>query len=118
MMNKAQNNARTAFPQYVGIVQVIEADILSGRLAPGQKLPPIRQLAKQFTVGPNTVQRAAAELKRMGLIVSKRGFGLLVTADTSLINRCRQAQARRLADKLGAYLNALGFSSTDILKML
>lgn len=118
MMNKAQNNARTAFPQYVGIVQVIEADILSGRLAPGQKLPPIRQLAKQFTVGPNTVQRAAAELKRMGLIVSKRGFGLLVTADTSLINRRRQAQARRLADKLGAYLNALGFSSTDILKML
>ena len=40
---------------YQQIIHIIKLEILSGRLNNGDKLPPIRELAKILKINPNTV---------------------------------------------------------------
>lgn len=49
--------------------------IFSGRLGPGDKLPPERQLAQQFGVSRLVLREALRSLERVGLLMIKRGYG-------------------------------------------
>ncbi len=57
-------------PIYQQIITQIKSAVLDGRLEDGQKLLPIRGLAKQLQVNPSTVARAFQELEREGYIES------------------------------------------------
>ncbi len=52
--------------------------IMSGILAPNEKLPSVREMAVSLTVNPNTVQRAYKDLENEGLIYSVVGRGNFV----------------------------------------
>jgi GntR family transcriptional regulator len=56
----------------------ITADITSGRLAPGWKLPPETELAESYSVARNTIRRAIAELVNDGHLVVVHGRGTFV----------------------------------------
>lgn len=57
----------------------IEADIVSGRLAPGAKLPNEREMAEvQYGVARVTVRRAVKDLAERGLLVVVHGRGTFV----------------------------------------
>lgn len=62
-------------PIYIQIVNQVKHLAASGRLAPGDELPPIRVLAEQLMVNPNTVARAYLELERAGLVTKRHGSG-------------------------------------------
>ncbi|MDR2655019.1 MAG: GntR family transcriptional regulator [Oscillospiraceae bacterium] len=51
----------------------------SGVLAPNEKLPSVRNLAKELLVNPNTVQKAYQDLEREGVIYSVPGRGSFVS---------------------------------------
>lgn len=63
---------------YQKIVAAVRADVLGGRLRPGDRLPTVRDAAVQWGVTLGTVQRAYAELARQGLVVSRAGQGTRV----------------------------------------
>lgn len=65
-------------PKYLAIAQALRADVQSGRLKPGHRLPPQRQLAKELGVDLTTVTRAFNEARRMGLIEANTGRGSYV----------------------------------------
>lgn len=65
-------------PIYQSIVELVINHIKEGRLLPGEKLPPERQLAKTFDVNRSTVVHALDELEAMGVIIRKQGSGTLV----------------------------------------
>lgn len=52
--------------------------ILSGNLAPGERLPSELKLTEEYGVSRVTVRRALAELQRMGLIRRRAGSGTVV----------------------------------------
>jgi DNA-binding transcriptional regulator YhcF (GntR family) len=54
--------------------------ILSGDLAPGQRLPSTRDLARRFRLHPNTVSAGFRELEREQWVESRRGSGVYVRA--------------------------------------
>ena len=66
-------------PIYAQIVSQIGRAIAGGELAPGDKLPPVRRLAGELVVNPNTVARAYGLLERQGLVATKTGSGTFVT---------------------------------------
>ena len=66
-------------PIYLQIVNQVKYQVASGRLAPGQELPPIRVLAEQLVVNPNTVARAYRELELAGVVTKRRTAGTYVS---------------------------------------
>jgi GntR family transcriptional regulator len=60
------------------IVNDLRAAIAEGRLAPGEKLPPVRDLQEQYGVSRNTAAKAVAQLRSEGLITTRYGSGAYV----------------------------------------
>ncbi len=87
---------------YQQIAEGIRAEILSGKLKPGDRLPSVRQLCARWGCTPGTVQRAYHELSRRGLLLSQAGKGTRVAGSippsdvqaqpalrrASLVHRC------------------------------
>ena len=69
---------RDARPIYTQIVDNFRAQIASGILQPGDKLPSVRELATQLSINPNTIQRAYRELELRGFIQTLPGKGCFV----------------------------------------
>ncbi|HEX2093712.1 MAG TPA: PLP-dependent aminotransferase family protein [Longimicrobiaceae bacterium] len=67
-------------PVYLAIVDAIAADVREGRLHPGTRLPPQRELAERLGVNLSTVTRAYTEAKRRGLLAGRVGQGTYVKA--------------------------------------
>ena len=74
-------------PIYLQIVNQVKHLISSGRLASGEELPPIRTLAEQLLVNPNTVARAYRELELAGAVVKRRTAGTYVSDAASPLSR-------------------------------
>ena len=65
-------------PRYLAIADAIEADIAVGKLAPGDRLPPQRELARQLGLDFTTIARGYVEAAKRGLIESVVGRGTYV----------------------------------------
>jgi molybdate-binding protein/DNA-binding transcriptional regulator YhcF (GntR family) len=69
---------------YRRIAEDIRQEILKGKLQPGDRLPSIRMLVRQWNCTPGTIQRAYQELSRQGLVVSQAGKGTHVSDELNL----------------------------------
>jgi DNA-binding transcriptional MocR family regulator len=65
-------------PRYLAIADAIARDITEGRLLPGDRLPPQRELARQIEVDFTTVARGYVEAQNRGLVTSTVGRGTFV----------------------------------------
>lgn len=101
-------------PIYMQIMDKIRAAIVSGELQPGQKIAPVRELAEDFGVNPNTMQRALAELEREHLLNSERTSGRFVTKDVEVINLVRKEAAQKVVREFLHQMHELGFSRSQI----
>lgn len=70
-------------PLYQQIVTQVKYLVGSGRLKPGDEILPIRVLAEQLLINPNTVARAYRELETAGILTKKLGAGTYVSGDGS-----------------------------------
>jgi DNA-binding GntR family transcriptional regulator len=66
---------------YERVATEIERRIRVGELGPGQSVPPIGDLAKEFGVGVTTVKTAMLSLRTRGLIETVQGKGTYVARD-------------------------------------
>lgn len=91
-------NARSGVPIYVQLVEQVRHALEVGTLRRGDTLPPVRDLASELTIAPNTVVKAYNELQRLGLIESRQGSGTVVAAD--LDGTLHQHQVAALYERL------------------
>lgn len=63
--------------------------IVSGEMAENEKLPAVREIAKQLSINPNTVQKTYVNLEARGLIYSIPAKGSYVAARENFIERVR-----------------------------
>ena len=81
---------RDSRPIYEQVKDSLRRLMVTGVLAPGDKLPSVRSMASQLSINPNTIQRAYAELESEGYVVSVTGKGSFVAEG----NRALQREAR------------------------
>lgn len=111
--------ANDGVPIYLQIVNQVKYLVASGRLAAGEELPPIRTLAEQLQVNPNTVARAYRELERDGLVTKRRTAGTYVSgAGSPLARRERLKILIERLDVLLAEARQLGVSTEEVIDLL
>ena len=104
-------------PIFSQIIEIIQKDIVSGVLAPGEKLPSVRNLAADASVNPNTVQKAFSELERMGLVYSQRTSGKFITEDVGMIEETKKEMAKTLISSFLNNMEQLGFTKDEALAL-
>jgi GntR family transcriptional regulator len=112
-------NVTDGVPIYRQIVNQVKYLVASGLLRPGEELTPIRTLALQLKVTPNTIVKAYDELEISGLVHKRRGSGTFVSEGfpkLALLERRRIIERR--IDALLAEAHQLNFTADDILRMV
>ena len=89
-------------PIYLQIVNQVKYLVASGRLAPGEELPPIRTLAEQLLINPNTVARAYRELELAGVVNKRRTAGTYVSDGASPL--ARRQRLKIVTERIDALL--------------
>lgn len=105
-------------PIYMQIIQKIKADIVSGRLKGGDKMPSVREFSENFKVNPNTVQRVFQELEREGITYSQRGIGTFIVEGDDILKELKDTQAQRYTERFVDEMKELGMDKDDISKYL
>lgn len=111
-------NLNSDRPIFIQLIEKIQIDIISGRYAPGDKLPSVRELAQKASVNPNTMQKALAELERTGLVYSQRTSGRFITEDTGMIERLKTELAEEIIMEFLADMQKLGYQKKETLSLL
>lgn len=92
----------------------IKSDVAGGRLAPGEKIASVRDLAVQAGVNPNTMQRALAQLEQEGILRTERTSGRYVTEDAAVLDVLRGRLASGIIADLYRKLRAIGMDDDQI----
>jgi len=114
-----QLDLRSGVPVYRQIMDQVLAGIASGRLASGDQLPTVRQLAVDLSINPNTVIRAYRELEIRGFLDTHQGSGTFVGAlRVEQDGEERQRKLDGIVGDLVARAGAEGFTAQQVLERL
>lgn len=91
-------------PVYLQIIEHFKIQIASGKLQGGDVLPSRRELANEWRVNPNTVQRAYKEMEAEKLIYTDGNLPSKVTEDKAIINKVRE---QLLIDTVETFIESL-----------
>ncbi len=105
-------------PIYTQLVEKIQRDIVSGVYKAGDKIPPVRELATEAAVNPNTMQKALAELERMGLLYAQRTSGRFVTEDEDMINKVKEEMASQQIQVFLENMKQLGYDVEQTISVI
>jgi len=105
-------------PLYLQLKENIRHLVASGVLAPGTRLPTVRQLAVDLSINPNTVSRVYAELTAEGYLETRQGAGTYVReVGREIKERRRLAITERLRAALREALN-LGYKPEELIEVV
>lgn len=82
-------------PIYEQLCTGIARLVSSGELSPDEKLPAVREVAKQFGINPNTVQKAYSQLEQSGLIYSIPAKGSYVSGEKDAARAVKDEAVKR-----------------------
>ena len=110
---------RSDQPIYEQIAAQIKAQIIAGKLSPGEALPSIRALAKDLRISVITTKRAYDELEADGFLFTVAGKGCFVAEKN--LDLIREQKLKELEDHLDAAVELAaqcGISSAQLQEML
>ena len=107
-------DAASAVPPFEQVRSQLAEQILDRALAPGTKLPTVRQLANDLGLAVNTVARSYRELEAAGLVETRGRGGTVVTAGGDLARERVQQAAQRYAE----LARSLGLGSEEALRVV
>jgi GntR family transcriptional regulator len=113
-------NLADGVPLYRQIVNQIRYMVASGALEAGEELPPIRTLALQLKVTPNTIVKAYGELEAAGVVRKRHGSGTFVSdaGPSRLATRERRRIIDERIDALLAEARHLGITLDELFKAI
>lgn len=103
-MSWKPNLANTSGPLYKALANMLEDDIKSGKLMPGTKLPPQRELADYLDINLSTVSRAFKLCEQSGFICASIGNGTFVSSDAGTNHILSLNQEHMQMIEMGAIL--------------
>ena len=110
---------RDGLPIYRQIANQIRYMIASRLLQQDEELPPIRTLAMELRVTPNTIVKAYDELEKAGLLDKRRGSGCFVSGSPSkLVEREKRKILEQKIDALLIEARQLNYRTEELFKLI
>lgn len=106
-------NYRDSRPIYEQVKDGLRRLVVTGALAPGEKLPSVRQMAAALAINPNTIQRAYEALEQEGYVYSVPGKGSFAAHRQEMDDHRKEELLRQL-DAIAEELRYLGVTAEDI----
>ena len=106
-------------PVYRQIIDQILGGIASGKLAVGDQIPTVRQVAVDLAINPNTVVRAYREMEIRGVLETQQGTGTFIArkkVEQTDVERSRQLT--QLVTEFVARAGSAGFSVEELMEQL
>ena len=105
------DNSRPIFRQ---IINLILLSIATGELQPGEKVAPVREMAFEYKVNPNTMQKSLSKLEEMGYLFTERTSGRYVTRDLTLVEKLKAELPAQITKQYVADMRECGIALSDI----
>lgn len=105
-------------PVYLQLMEHIRQAVLAGEYPPGARIEPVRELAAQANVNPNTMQRALTALESEGLLITCGTSGRFVTGDQQVLGALRERTVRAAVKESAREFKALGLSLQQAASLL
>ena len=106
-------------PIYRQIINQVKYQVASERLKAGDELPPIRRLAEELLINPNTVARAYRDLEAAGVLLSRRGSGTRVSDNGSPLSH--KEKIKILSERAGGLVTEsrqLGVKLDEVVELV
>lgn len=104
---------------YRQLMSQVKFAVATGRLKPGEKLPPIRDVAVEVRVNRNTVAKVYQELEREGIVYTRPGQGCFVSDRESALSReVREEQLLEHLDDFLAQARLFSFSRQEVVDLI
>ncbi|MCL2378083.1 MAG: GntR family transcriptional regulator [Defluviitaleaceae bacterium] len=110
-MKGSYDNSQPIFRQ---IIERILLSIATGELPPGGKVAPVREMALEHKVNPNTMQKSLAKLEEMGYLFTERTSGRYVTKDLNLVESLKTMLPAQITEKYVSDMSECGITPEDI----
>ncbi|MCW3779371.1 GntR family transcriptional regulator [Levilactobacillus namurensis] len=109
----------SSLPYYEQLVLRVKQQIVQGILQPGDRLPSVRDMARQEQLNPNTVSKAYKQLETQQVIMTIRGKGTYVRDTTTSGDNTAQitASKQRLLTLL-TEIRYLGVPASDVISWI
>lgn len=107
---------RDSRPIYEQVKDGLRRLVVTGVMAPGDKLPSVRTLATQLAINPNTIQRAYGELETEGFVYSVTGRGTFV-AEGDTQNTARMQEVVAKVKPMLEELKNLGMNREELMEL-
>jgi GntR family transcriptional regulator len=112
---KFRLDLHSGVPVYRQIIDQVLAGIASGRLAMGDQIPTVRQVAVDLAINPNTVVRAYRELEIRGVLETQQGTGTFIAQKDIKQNEVeRRRQLAQLVSQFVARAGGAGFTVEEL----
>ncbi len=105
-------------PIYLQLLDIFLAKILLGEWPIGEKIPSVRDIALEFSVNPNTVQKALQELERQEVLRSERTIGRFVSEDKKLLDSLRAQHTKSIVDTFVIEMKKFYSNFNDIQELI
>ena len=110
-------NPSSGIPVYLQLIEQVKHAVETGALRPGDQLPPIRKLARDLVINPNTVVRAYRELVHGTIVELKQGSGAFISQ--SVTGQTNEMQkGRKIVQSAIERLRSLGLSEEEIRRLV
>jgi GntR family transcriptional regulator len=83
LVNLFSLNTSSGIPIYRQLIDQIKQAIRMNLLNSNEQLPSVRNLASALQINPMTISKAYAQLELEGVLIRKRGVGMLVAEQTN-----------------------------------
>lgn len=108
----------TNLPIYTQIIDWVKDQVINGNYPPGYQLPSRRQLASEWKVNPNTVQKALKEMEELGMINTQAQKPSTITTNLDLINQLKIERMDQAIESLIDVLVPMNLSLEEVIERI
>jgi DNA-binding transcriptional regulator YhcF (GntR family) len=114
----SQINFNNRDPIYLQLIDYFREELVADGLVLGEELPSRRQIARQFGINPNTVQRAFSEMEEKNWIYTEPNRPSRVTQDPNVIKAIKQEFVETAVKNFVASIQTIDITYKEVTQLL